>query len=131
MHSLKSKRINCDFLIIDEASMVDIALLHDTLQMVSKGAHILFLGDTDQLPCIGGGNVLRDMISCKKIPIANLSQVYRQNEETGLGAYVNTIRTALEDPSLPESYSIDDSICFISLRENLKSNKKLLKLQNQ
>jgi DNA-binding CsgD family transcriptional regulator len=63
MHSLKSKRINCDFLIIDEASMVDIALLHDTLQMVSKGAHILFLGDTDQLPCIGGGNVLRDMIS--------------------------------------------------------------------
>lgn len=128
IHSLISKRISCDFLIIDETSMVDVALLHDTLQMVSKGSHILFVGDADQFPCIGGGYVLRDMLSCKKIPIAKLNQVYRQDEETGIVAYANRIKATSGGFLPPKSCSIDDSIRFINFQEKFEIEQKVIEV---
>lgn len=128
IHALKSSKINCDWLIIDEASMVDVQLLHDMLKMVGQGAHILFVGDSDQLPCVGGGNVLRNLLLSKRVPVVQLSQVYRQDEQSGIVKYVNAIRGAQDGIQIPSSSSMTDDICFIQLEDAPTIKRKVTKI---
>ena len=125
IHALKTKKINCDWLIVDEVSMVDVSLLHDMLKMVSLGAHVLFVGDSDQLPCIGGGNVLRDLLLSKRVPFMQLSRVYRQGEQSGIVKYANTIRGAQDGIQFPDSSSMTDDICFIPLEDASEIERKV------
>lgn len=128
IHTLKASKINCDWLIIDEASMVDVSLLRNTLKMVSQGAHILFVGDSHQLPCIGGGNVLRDLLLSERIPVMQLSQVYRQDEQSGIIKYANAIRETQNSILLPDSSSITDDICFIPLEDASEIEREVTKI---
>lgn len=128
IHSRKSRKIACDFLIVDEASMVDVELLYDMLKMINNGTHLVFIGDPDQLPCIGAGNVLRDVIACQQIPTVNLSQVYRQAEQNDIITYANTIKAAPENILLPRSSSVDDDICFIRLQEVADIEQKIVEI---
>ncbi len=68
----------CDWIVIDETSMVDIFLMHQLLQAIPTGASLLLVGDVDQLPSVGSGNVLRDLIDSRAIQVSQLSQIYRQ-----------------------------------------------------
>ena len=70
--------LDCDYLIIDEASMIDIFLIYDVLKAVPDHACLLLVGDCDQLPSVGSGNVLRDFIDCKQLTVSVLKQIYRQ-----------------------------------------------------
>lgn len=70
--------LDTDFLIIDETSMVDIALMNTLLKAVPDHAQLLFVGDIDQLPSVGPGNVLGDMINSGQIPTARLTEIFRQ-----------------------------------------------------
>jgi len=67
-----------NFVIVDEASMVDISLANRLLKAVPNGAHLLLVGDVDQLPPVGAGNFLRDAIDSGAIPVTRLTQIYRQ-----------------------------------------------------
>ena len=60
-----------DFLIIDEASMIDVFLMHAILKALPYTAHLVLIGDVDQLPSVGAGNILHDLIN-KKIQIRDL-----------------------------------------------------------
>lgn len=71
-------QLDTDFLIIDETSMVDIALMNTLLKAVPDHAQLLFVGDIDQLPSVGPGNVLGDMINSGQIPAARLTEIFRQ-----------------------------------------------------
>ena len=73
-----------DMLIIDETSMVDLWLVDSLLQRVSKNTHILFVGDEDQLPSVGAGFVLGDMIASGSIPVSRLTKVHRQAEHSAI-----------------------------------------------
>ena len=70
----------CDLLVVDEASMLDINLTDSLLSAVPEGAHLLIIGDVDQLPSVGPGNVLRDLIESGVVPVARLTQIFRQAE---------------------------------------------------
>ena len=70
--------LELDVLIIDESSMLDLSLTHNTLRAVPNGAQVLFVGDVDQLPSVGPGNVLNDLIQSGRVPVARLTQVFRQ-----------------------------------------------------
>ena len=70
--------LNCDFLIIDEASMLDIILTYNLLKAVPPGASVLFVGDVDQLPSVGPGSVLRDIIRSGAICTVRLDRIFRQ-----------------------------------------------------
>lgn len=70
--------LKADFLIIDEASMIDIFLAHALLKAVPLHAHIIFIGDIDQLPSVGAGNFLHDLIASGKVPTLKLVQIFRQ-----------------------------------------------------
>ena len=78
----ESHPLATDFLIVDEASMLDTRLAAALLQAVPVRAHLLLVGDTDQLPSVGAGNVLKDLIATEHVAVTRLSFVYRQKEES-------------------------------------------------
>lgn len=70
--------LSLDFLIIDEASMIDIFLAHSILKAIPLNAHLVLIGDIDQLPAVGAGNFLNDLIQSNKITCIKLEQIFRQ-----------------------------------------------------
>lgn len=69
-------------IIIDEVSMVDVVLLNHLLKALSVGCKLILVGDKDQLPSVGAGNVLSDLLNCGKIPFTNLTKIYRQDDSS-------------------------------------------------
>ncbi len=76
--------LNCHYLIIDEASMLDTSLAAAMLRAVPADAHLLLVGDVNQLPSVGPGNVLNDLIEHANIPVVRLQQVFRQRKESNI-----------------------------------------------
>jgi exodeoxyribonuclease V alpha subunit len=74
--------LKADFIIIDEASMIDVFLAHALLKAVSLNAHILFIGDIDQLPSVGAGNFLQDLIASNMVPTVRLTEIFRQAQDS-------------------------------------------------
>ena len=91
--------LSTDFLVLDEASMLDTRLASALLQAVPSRAHLLLVGDTDQLPSVGAGNVLKDLIATEQVPVARLAVIYRQKEQSGIVTTAHAINSG--DPSLP------------------------------
>ena len=70
--------LDCDCVILDEVSMMDIFLMRSLLQAIQPGTRLLLVGDADQLPSVGPGNVLADILMEKKIPQVRLTEIFRQ-----------------------------------------------------
>jgi len=70
--------LKVDFLIVDEVSMVDLFLAHALIQALPSTAHLVLIGDCNQLPSVGPGNILRDLIESDKIPNVMLTEIFRQ-----------------------------------------------------
>jgi exodeoxyribonuclease V alpha subunit len=95
----ESKPLATDFLVLDEASMLDSRLAAALMQAVPSRAHLLLVGDTDQLPSVGAGNVLKDLIATERVPVTRLSVIYRQKDQSGIVTTAHAINAG--DPSLP------------------------------
>ncbi|HRN78561.1 MAG TPA: ATP-dependent RecD-like DNA helicase [Candidatus Dependentiae bacterium] len=74
--------LHVDFLIIDEASMIDIFLAFAILKAVPLNAHVVFIGDIDQLPSVGAGNFLKDIIASNIVPTIRLTEIFRQAQDS-------------------------------------------------
>ncbi|QQR63357.1 AAA family ATPase [bacterium] len=74
--------LDCKLLVVDEASMIDIFLMYALLKAVARGTHLVFIGDVDQLPSVGSGNVLSDLIQSDLIPTVRLTHIFRQAHES-------------------------------------------------
>ncbi len=74
--------LETDLLIVDEASMMDILLMNSLLKAINPGTRLILVGDIDQLPAVGPGNVLRDIIASEKIKVIILDEIFRQAEES-------------------------------------------------
>ncbi len=70
--------LDCSAIVVDESSMVDLFLAHSLLKAIPHKAQLLMVGDIDQLPSVGPGNILKDLIASEKIPVVRLNQVFRQ-----------------------------------------------------
>lgn len=70
--------LRTDYLIVDEASMIDVLLMYHLLKAIPKSAGLLLVGDTDQLPAVGPGNILADLIQSGKIAVARMTEIFRQ-----------------------------------------------------
>jgi exodeoxyribonuclease V alpha subunit len=70
--------LDCDLLIVDEASMIDTVLMFNLLKAIPTHARLIFVGDVDQLPSVGAGSVLQDLILSEKIPVTRLTEIFRQ-----------------------------------------------------
>jgi len=94
----ESKPLPTDFLIVDESSMLDVRLAAALLQAVPVRAHLLLVGDVDQLPSVGAGNVLKDFIGTERVPVTRLSFVYRQQKESLIVATAHAINGGENQP---------------------------------
>ncbi len=90
--------LECDLLVIDEASMVDVPLMRSLLRAVPDKAGLLIVGDVDQLPSVGPGQVLADIIACDWIPVVRLTEVFRQ----AAGSRVITNAHRINHGQMPE-----------------------------
>ncbi len=79
-----ANRLECDVLVVDEASMVDIVLMHHLLAALPASASVVLVGDVDQLPPVGPGNVLRDIIDSEQVEVVRLSTIFRQAEQSAI-----------------------------------------------
>jgi exodeoxyribonuclease V alpha subunit len=76
--------LDVDLLVVDEASMLDLILANKLVKAVPPGAHVLLVGDVDQLPSVGAGEVLRDLLAAEAVPRVRLTRVFRQAAESGV-----------------------------------------------
>lgn len=85
--------LSCDVLILDESSMMDILLFYHVLKAIPLGCRLILIGDQDQLPSVGAGNVLKDLIVSGKIPVVTLKTVFRQAEQSLIVTNAHRIRS--------------------------------------
>lgn len=90
MHNEKNP-LWCNFLIIDESSMLDVNLASSILRAVPDGCQVLFIGDVDQLPPVGPGNFFKDLIESGVVPTYKLTQIFRQGKESEIISYAHKI----------------------------------------
>ncbi|MEJ2286245.1 MAG: AAA family ATPase [Desulfobacterales bacterium] len=99
--------LDTDAVIIDEASMVDTALMHNLLAAIPLSARVVLVGDVSQLPSIGPGNVLADIIDSGRIPVFYLNKIFRQERESAIIVNAHRVREG-DFPEFPDSAEIDD-----------------------
>ena len=97
--------LSCDLLIVDEASMIDTPLLFSLLKATPSSARVIFVGDIDQLPSVGPGTVLRDMIQCSLIGVTRLTEIFRQAK----GSRIITNAHRINQGEFPEINNGDKS----------------------
>ncbi len=85
--------LRCDFLIVDETSMLDISLAASLLKAVPRGAQVLFIGDPDQLPAVGAGDVLSDLLKSPPVPRFRLTKIFRQAEASSIIRFAHEINS--------------------------------------
>jgi exodeoxyribonuclease V alpha subunit len=92
-----------DLLVVDEMSMVDVPLMDNLVRALPEKAALILVGDADQLPSVGPGTVLADLIASKRLPVVHLKQIFRQAQESGI------VRAAyrVHDGDMPESSPAD------------------------
>lgn len=88
----EQKPLSTDMLIIDEASMLDILLLHHILKAVPSQASLILVGDSDQLPSVGPGNVLADIIEAGRFSVIHLSEIFRQARQSRIVVNAHLVR---------------------------------------
>ena len=76
--------LDADLVVVDESSMMDVILANKLVKAIPAGAHLLLVGDVDQLPSVGAGEVLRDLLAADVIPRVRLTQIFRQAQQSGI-----------------------------------------------
>jgi exodeoxyribonuclease V alpha subunit len=97
----ESNPLTCDFVIMDEASMLDVRLAAALIRSIPKQAHLLLVGDADQLPSVGSGNVLKDLIDCNLFSVTRLEITFRQAENSGIVGLAHGILAGKGSPPSP------------------------------
>lgn len=109
--------LDADAVIIDEASMVDTVLMYNLLAAVPLSARLVLVGDVSQLPSVGPGNVLADMIESGCIPVFYLNKIFRQDRESAIIVNAHRVRGG-EPPDFADSTEIDDLSDFYFIEQS-------------
>ena len=102
----KDNPIICRVIVIDAMSMVDTMLMRHLLDATDKGTSIILVGDPDQLPSVGCGDILRDLLSCRSIPSIRLEALHRQSDDGSIAANANLILEGNEPKSSGDDFEI-------------------------
>ena len=108
--------LDCDALILDELSMVDVSVFEGVLRALPLGCRLIMVGDSDQLPSVGAGNVLADLIKSELIPTVKLTEIFRQSMES----LIVTNAHKIVNGELPDLSSKDSNFFFIKKTDPLK-----------
>jgi exodeoxyribonuclease V alpha subunit len=107
--------LDCDLVVVDEVSMLDVPLFYSLLKAISPKSALLLVGDADQLPSVGPGQVLSDMIASKRLPCIHLTEVFRQAASSHIVSVAHTINRGIL-PKL-QGYGLDSDFFFLEANE--------------
>ena len=119
--------LDCDLLIIDEASMIDTLLMHHLLKAIPSRATFVLVGDVNQLPSVGAGNVLKDIIESKAVPVVELNEIFRQAKESSIIVNAHLINEG-KMPNLRSSQDKLDDFYFIEQEDPQKVMELIITL---
>jgi exodeoxyribonuclease V alpha subunit len=122
----ESNPLACELLVVDETSMVDVLLMHSLVRALPSRAGLILVGDVDQLPSVGPGTVLQDLIASDVVPVVRLTEVFRQ----AAGSQIITSAHRIRRGQMPEIHKADPSsdFHFIERDEPEKVAATLVKL---
>jgi exodeoxyribonuclease V alpha subunit len=100
--------LKCDLLIVDEASMIDSVLMHHILKAVPPQATFVMVGDINQLPSVGPGNVLKDIIASGAVPVVELTEIFRQAQKSSIVVNAHRINRGLLPKLEPDAQQLED-----------------------
>jgi len=100
--------LDADLVVVDETSMLDVLLANKLIKAIPPGAHLLLVGDVDQLPSVGAGEVLRDLLAAEGLPRVRLSKVFRQAQQSGVVTNAHRINAGQH----PVTYGLPDFFLF-------------------
>lgn len=113
--------LDCDALIVDELSMTDILLFQSLLRAVKFGCRLVLVGDSDQLPSVGAGNVLGDLIKSERVPVVALTKVFRQAQKSAIIMNAHRIVSG----EMPQLDLLDNDFFFLPMREKEKISQTI------
>ena len=120
--------LDCDLMIVDEASMIDTYLMYSLLKALPDQARVIFVGDIHQLPSVGPGNVLKDMISSSTTPVTILNEIFRQ----AAGSSIITNAHLVNRGQFPRLYNGQESdFFFMECEETEEVLSTIIKLVSQ
>ncbi|MHB8882673.1 MAG: SF1B family DNA helicase RecD2 [Thermodesulfovibrionales bacterium] len=120
-----SNPLGADLVIIDEASMIDTVLMYHLLRAVPRQAALIFVGDVDQLPSVGPGNVLRDIINSGTVQTIMLREIFRQSGESLIIRNAHRINND-EFPVLSSTYDVPQDFYFIECEDPEEAAQKVV-----
>lgn len=118
----EEKPLDGDVVILDEVSMIDILLMQSLINALSPGTKLILVGDSDQLPSVGAGNVLRDILNSGVVPHVELTEVFRQAQESMIVVNAHKINHGI----FPESNVKDKDFFFILQNGTQVANKAIV-----
>jgi len=118
--------LKAEVVVVDETSMVDTFLMYHLLRAVPNAARLILVGDAHQLPAVGPGNILKDLIDSQVVKVARLTQIYRQAKESLIVVNAHRINQG-EYPFLPQKFGKDDFV-FLELDDPEALKVRLLDL---
>jgi exodeoxyribonuclease V alpha subunit len=122
--------LDCDLLVLDEASMVDVPLMAAVLKALPQQAALLVVGDVDQLPSVGPGQVLADLIGCGVVPVARLTEIFRQAAASRIIVNAHRVnRGAMPELAAPTS-ALSDFI-FVEAADPEDAAAKVVKVVSE
>jgi exodeoxyribonuclease V alpha subunit len=116
--------LDADLIVVDEASMLDAELAAALVEACPDGARLLLVGDPAQLPSIGPGRVLADIIDSGAVPVTELSRLYRQRD----GGVIARLATAVRDGTLPPVHSPDREVVVLPARSSGDAAHRVMQL---
>lgn len=124
----KDLPLECDLIIVDEASMIDTFLMFSLLKAIPEHARVIFVGDINQLPSVGPGNVLKDMIDSRCISVTILNEIFRQ----AAGSHIITNAHRINKGVFPTLYNGKESdFFFMECQEHAEVLNTIVKLVSQ
>ena len=122
--------LECDLLVVDEISMLDVVLAHHLLKSVAAPTRLVLVGDPDQLPSVGPGNVLADLIASERIPLYRLIEVYRQ--QGGSLIVENAHRILLgQEPRFPARGDLSSDFYFFPADDAASAAERVVEVVTQ
>ena len=100
--------LKCDLLVVDEASMIDTILMHHLLKAIPPWATLILVGDVNQLPSVGAGAVLQDIIASRTMPVMELNEIFRQARESLIIVNAHKINQGLMPTLKPAGQKLED-----------------------
>ncbi len=120
--------LDCDLLVVDETSMVDTILMHHLVKALPLTAACILVGDVNQLPSVGAGNVLGDIIDSGAVPVARLTEIFRQAERSRIVVNAHRINAGQMPESALDSEDVPQDFYFIEQEDPERVLSTILEL---